>query len=131
MSDPFAALSSSIADMASALEAGAETAASSGRHYSVDPAAIKEAIRHYRRLYTEMEEDRPYFETIKATKPPVHGDGPSDAQAATLRQFGYELEAAHEKQMKYLHEEIQKLQQSLDDYEKHEEETAEGFRRRA
>jgi hypothetical protein len=93
--------------------------------------AIKEAIGHYKRLLTEMEEDYPYIRAIQRTTPPVHGDGPSDAQAAALRQFGHELEGAHTEQMKYLQEEIRKLQQSLDDYEKQEEQTAEGFRRQA
>jgi phage host-nuclease inhibitor protein Gam len=130
MSDPFGALSSAMENMTSALEAGAETAASAGRHYEVDPGAIKDAIRHYRRLYTEMEEDRLYIGFIKQAQAPVE-DGPSHGQAAALRQFGNEIEAAHEKQIQYLHEEIQKLQKSLEDYERQEEETAEGFRGQA
>jgi hypothetical protein len=127
MSDPFGGLVNAVSEM----EAAVQTAVSSGQHYKVEPAAVKQAIRHYRRLLSEMEEDSRYIETIKSTKPPVQGDSPSDVQAATLRQFGNEIEAAHNMQMRYLREEIGKLQESLDEYEQQEEATSEGFRRQA
>jgi hypothetical protein len=123
MSEPFGGL----ADWASRMDAALDTVASSGQHYTVEPAAIREAIGHYRRLLREMEEDRPYIETIKNTMSPVE-DGPSNTQARALRQFGTEIEAAHNKQMRYLRDETQKLQESLETYEKHEEATAEGLR---
>jgi gas vesicle protein len=123
MSDPFGGLVNAVSEM----EAAVQTAASSGQHYKVEPAAVKQAIRHYRRLYEEMEEDLPYIEAIKWTKAPVQ-DGPSHTQAAALLQFGQEIGSAHNRQLKYLGEEIRKLQKSLDDYEKQEEQTAEGLR---
>jgi hypothetical protein len=101
-----------------------------GGGYTLDPATIQAAIRRYNHLLHDMQDDEHFAGRIIAVGPPVEDD-PSHRQAAALRQFGQKMWQDCQEQKEYIKGEISKLQQALNDYERQEEETAEGFRRQA
>jgi hypothetical protein len=114
-----------------ALQQGAEVLDHSvglGGGYKLDPATIQAAIRRYKRLLNDMDGDERYAQAIMYVQPPVE-DGPSHQQAQALQQFGQEMWQDWQEQREYIKGEIAKLQKTLQHYEQHEEETAEGMRR--
>jgi hypothetical protein len=101
-----------------------------GGGYSLDPATIQAVIRRYKHLLDDMQDDEHFAGRIIAVGPPVE-DGPSYRQAKALRQFGQKMWQDCEAQKQYIKGEIDKLQKALKDYERQEEETAEGLRGQA